>query len=134
MCESDNNPIFARMKTRISITYIKLLAAVLVIVVGILAVNSTANYHLHRLPNGQIVAHSHPFNNTSDNNCPIKTHSHSQFELFFFSSILLLFFVGVFHFAKNDVAIKTTGQLYNYLYLLENTPVSITNKAPPFVL
>ena len=122
------------MKTRISSTITKLLAAVLVIVVGILAVNSTANYHLHKLPSGQIVAHSHPFKSATEGNSPVQSHNHTRFEFHFFSSILLLFFVGAFLIAKLVVLLKTQVHSFHYGILLENTPESLTNKAPPFVL
>jgi len=43
-------------------------------------VNRVRNYHLHRLPNGQVVVHAHPYK--KDNTSPFQQHKHSAFEMF----------------------------------------------------
>jgi NADH:ubiquinone oxidoreductase subunit 3 (subunit A) len=122
------------MKTRISSTITKLLVAVLVIVVGILAVNSTANYHLHKLPNGQIVAHAHPFTQSSQPNSPVQSHKHTSFEFYFFSSLLLLFSVALALLASASISYKRLDQPFYRFFIFENSPELLTNKAPPVLV
>jgi hypothetical protein len=37
--------------------------------------------HSHRLSDGSVVTHAHPFKAQSDENEPFKTHEHSKFEV-----------------------------------------------------
>lgn len=57
-----------------------------------LIANKAIFYHSHKLENGSIVSHAHPYNKTQDST-PFKTHHHSKTELLFFQSLDTLFFV-----------------------------------------
>jgi len=52
-------------------------------------------YHSHKLQNGTILAHAHPFNKAQDP-APFKTHKHSSVQLFFLEHMQLLFFISGF--------------------------------------
>jgi len=69
---------------------IKTIEVVLVIAFTMLIMNSTLFLHSHRLPDGRIVSHAHPFNKTEDS-APFKTHTHTSVEFFFFQHLELLF-------------------------------------------
>lgn len=52
--------------------------------------NKALFLHTHKLANGNLISHAHPFNKSSDSQ-PIKTHSHSQAEFQLISNLELLF-------------------------------------------
>ena len=47
---------------------------------GMLITNKAVFMHVHKLEDGSIVVHAHPYNE-SDNKTPYKTHHHSKTEL-----------------------------------------------------
>jgi hypothetical protein len=57
---------------------------------GAMLFNSVIFTHSHKLADGSVVTHAHPFD-SSDDNAPFKTHHHSKTELYFFSHIEILF-------------------------------------------
>ncbi len=72
-------------KIAIQCAGIVLLASILIII----ATNSIY-YHSHKLHNGEVIAHAHPFNKAQDST-PFKTHQHSSVQLFFLEHMQLLF-------------------------------------------
>jgi len=56
--------------------------------------NSTVNLHYHKLPNGIIIAHAHPYNASSDNT-PFQKHKHTKLQYFFFHNITFWIFTLV---------------------------------------
>lgn len=57
-----------------------------------LIANKTIFYHSHKLENGSVITHAHPYNKTQDST-PFKTHHHTKTDLLFFESLDTLFFV-----------------------------------------
>lgn len=91
--------------------------------------NNQTNKHVHILPNGQIITHSHPFSKDSQDGK--HTHTAKEFSLFagvfntfsseaasFALSITLLFFVEIKHFEF----IQTTSNPHSFYK---------ANRAPP---
>ena len=59
----------------------RLLSYLLILSVMALFHNNFANWHYHKLPNGIVVEHAHPFNKAaSDPNFPFQRHKHSDIE------------------------------------------------------
>ena len=58
---------------------------------GVLITNKAIFMHVHKLEDGSIVVHAHPYNE-SDNKTPYKTHHHSKTELLLIQSLELLFY------------------------------------------
>lgn len=89
------------LEMRIKKTIQKIIAAIMTVGVLLFFYNSVSNWHYHKMPNGTVVVHSHPFksSNSSSNNSPINTHHHSSAQYNFFagtmliSTLLLLFFL-----------------------------------------
>ena len=77
--------------------FYKILALLtLPLVVG-LFYNQAANQHWHKLENGIVVEHAHPFERSSDTTTPFQNHHHSNqdfiiLEMLFQATTLLLFF------------------------------------------
>jgi len=63
-------------------------------VISLLTVNNALFIHSHRLPDGSIVTHAHPFKKSSDTD-PFKSHRHNQGEYMLIQLLkILLVFVG----------------------------------------
>jgi len=58
---------------------------------GLMMANKAIFTHTHKLENGTVVTHAHPYNKTDDSK-PFKSHHHSSTELLFFNNVELLFF------------------------------------------
>jgi hypothetical protein len=80
------------MKTTFLNKIKKLVAGLLVILMGMLIVNNVVFIHAHKLSNGKILIHAHPYNKSKDP-APLKKHSHTVNGLFQISYFQLLFFV-----------------------------------------
>jgi len=54
-------------------------------------VNRICYYHLHQLPNGQVVVHAHPYK--KDNASPFQKHRHTAFEMFWLDHLAKTVFI-----------------------------------------
>ncbi|MEA3478395.1 MAG: hypothetical protein U9R60_09470 [Bacteroidota bacterium] len=59
-------------------------------IMGILIANKAVFMHTHKMADGTIAVHSHPYNKANDSN-PFKTHHHQKVEFLFYTSLELLF-------------------------------------------
>ena len=64
----------------------------LIVIVGLLTVNNSIYLHTHKLADGSIVTHAHPFDKTKDS-APIKSHHHTKPEFFLLQNLQLLFLI-----------------------------------------
>lgn len=69
---------------------IRLIALLLVFAVAGNTITNALYLHSHRLPDGSVITHAHPFNKTQDKS-PYKHHRHTQVELFLLNHLQLLF-------------------------------------------
>lgn len=69
---------------------IRFIAFFLVFAVAGNTITNALYLHSHRLPDGSVITHAHPFNKTQDKS-PYKHHRHTQVELFLLSHLHLLF-------------------------------------------
>ncbi|MBL7113747.1 MAG: hypothetical protein ISS19_17540 [Bacteroidales bacterium] len=49
--------------------------------------NALINTHYHYLSDGQVISHAHPYNKTTNQGSPFKSHQHSKTQLIFLSII-----------------------------------------------
>ncbi len=78
--------------------WMKVARAVLGIsIIGMLIINNAVFLHAHKLPNGYVVIHAHPFSKNKDTS-PFKVHHHSHAEFFLLHHLQLFFFIGIFLF------------------------------------
>ena len=64
----------------------------MIVVLGLFILNNAVFLHAHRLPDGQVILHAHPYNKSQDPG-PIKTHHHAATELYVLAQLQFLFFV-----------------------------------------
>lgn len=131
MCERNNIFTFVPMNACTFRNINRLVVLFLLATLGLLAFNSTANYHLHRLPNGELIAHAHPYSKDTNPDSPYPTHKHTQFEFYFFSSVSLLFIIGFLMLERFEIHKKLKYQPFAQSIFFCNTPEQVTNKAPP---
>lgn len=72
----------------------KQIARLLIVALGLFILNNAVFLHAHRLSDGQIILHAHPYNKSQDT-APIKTHHHTAAQIFVLAHLQLLFFVLV---------------------------------------
>ena len=65
----------------------KLIAISLIVIVGIHSLNSLIYTHSHKLDDGTVITHAHPFSKSSDTD-PYKSHEHSSEELTFLANLI----------------------------------------------
>ncbi len=72
----------------------KLITLFMMGLMTMLITNKIAFTHIHKLDDGTIVEHAHPYNKTDDS-APLKTHHHTNAELLFFHNLNILFLVAL---------------------------------------
>lgn len=87
----------------------KMAAGILAVVFGLFILNNVVFLHAHKLSNGQIIVHAHPYNKCSDS-APLKSHPHTTAEFYHLSHIQLLFFVPFIFFTVQLIS----GHKINY--------------------
>ena len=94
--------------------------------------NKALFMHTHKLANGNLISHAHPFNKSTDNQ-PFKTHTHSQAELLLISNLEILFLVVFLSLVLHNVLQKTKYSKYirqdNLLHIIKLQ----RERAPPLV-
>ncbi len=54
--------------------------------------NASLNWHYHRLPNGQIICHAHPYSvnhvKTPMGDIPVEKHKHNENEFLFYAQVV----------------------------------------------
>ena len=91
--------------------------------------NALINKHFHYLSDGQVVSHAHPYNKTTDQGTPIRSHEHTKTQLIFLSIIsksdvviagfviLCLLATGIYFkniLIPSEAAVKTYYQVHHY--------------------
>ena len=109
---------------------LKLIVLLLISSFVLVFINNAVFYHSHKLANGEVVSHAHPYNKTTDSQ-PFKSHHHSKTELLFLQNIQLLFAsvfaltIGLLFFQKIKI-IFPKNVIYNSKPLF-----NLRNRAPP---
>lgn len=71
------------------------IARLLLVLFLLMQINSVAFRHAHRLPNGQIITHAHPYN-IFGNSCPLSANPHTTHELLLLDAVSNAAFVPTF--------------------------------------
>ncbi len=80
------------MKMGKNIIQNRLFALLFLVITGMLVANKGIFMHAHKLEDGTVIFHSHPYNKSNDAS-PVKTHHHSKAEFCFFHNTEILFFL-----------------------------------------
>ena len=99
-------------------------------VMGLLIANKGLFTHTHKLGNGTLVTHSHPYDKKQDSE-PYKKHPHTKYEFLFFQSLNILFLSIILIFSilalvRKKVSFVDIGKKYFRLLAF-----SYLGRAPP---
>ena len=99
-------------------------------VMGLLIANKALFTHIHKLENGTIVTHSHPYDKKQDSE-PYKKHPHTKYEFLFFKNLNILFLsivliLSIFSFVRKKVSFVDVEKIYFRLLAF-----SYLGRAPP---
>lgn len=121
------------MKTAIKQKIIRMMASAVLVFFGLFIADNIIFLHAHKLDNGHILVHAHPYNKAKDA-APFKQHSHTAVELLHFSQTQLLFFILPTVFCP----LTRTGLNIVYRYCVPPAPlrhfVGIRGREPPFCM
>ncbi len=121
------NSLF-RIKNDLSKLIIASFSVILIVLFCLFLINNILYMHIHILPNGNTIVHSHPYNK-SENSSSIPTHKHTNAELFFFFVYSLFFMLLL---AIPIFIIKNNFVLYYYAFNYTYHKISlINNRGPP---
>ncbi|NOZ33685.1 MAG: hypothetical protein GXO80_00110 [Chlorobi bacterium] len=108
----------------------KFITLVMIGIIGLFIVNKGVFMHSHKLANGSVISHSHPYNKSEDSK-PYKSHHHTDTEFFFFQNLRILFLIIFFNFILFVVIKKVK---YSFYFIIRHSLISeILHKgrAPP---
>jgi hypothetical protein len=100
-----NISFFAPMNGKYNLKFKQTVVALFTFLIGFVIVNDVNNMHVHRLENGKMVIHSHPFNKSQDNT-PVKKHQHSTFDFLQIQQAHVLFWVAFISFSFHEILLK----------------------------
>ncbi len=110
----------------------RLLSVALIVFIQALFFNNAVNWHYHKLPNGIIVEHAHPFSKSKSTASskapysPFEKHQHTEFEylildILYYGGLVLLFAflsLSVFREFKNRVILSKLISFYGSIHSL----------------
>ncbi len=121
------------MKYFVNKNIIKILSLSLIVFIGLYHLNSVLFTHSHKLENGNIVVHAHPFNRSDANNQE-HSHHHSKEELIyldiqknlliFVNILLILICLNVIH-VSLDIS---------YHSFIRTILKAVSDRAPPLMI
>lgn len=108
-----------------------LIQSFLLLIVGALIVNNSFYLHIHQLASGELIVHAHPFDKAGHTEEPVNTHEHKSTEILFFSSLLILFTLGIGLRLLIAICNYTPVSLTMVFRAISNIPLFIVQRAPP---
>lgn len=108
----------------------KTFAITMVAIMVLFVVNKAVYVHAHKLTDGTIVTHAHPFNKSTDSN-PFKSHKHSKSDLHFLNNLEIFFltvlvsFFALFFYNRKKIKVQE-AVLYSHNYFFR-----YNGRAPP---
>ena len=118
------------METTFKNIMIKIFTFLMIGVIGMLVVNKVVFLHVHKLSDGTIVEHAHPFDKSTDSK-PFKSHHHSNAGFFFFENLNILFLVlsltlALMPFVKKELKLVDSKVKYSLIRISHKK-----GRAPP---
>jgi len=98
-----------------------------------LIINSAVNGHYHKLQNGEIIHHCHPFKHNENNKSPFEDHPHSNAEYYILDQIsnTIVLLSSFFIFYSTTLSYKEINHFRVLLLPLKNYSFSNNYRSPP---
>lgn len=118
------------MKSFIRNSCIHILPCIMLGIMGLLVANKGFYSHSHKLHDGSIVVHAHPYDKSEDSK-PCKSHHHTGIEFMFYENIDILFFVLFLIFAFLSCNAKISYLINTEQVFVQFFSYSHKGRAPP---
>jgi hypothetical protein len=110
--------------------FISIVAILLMGIVALQLVNKSVYLHSHVLPDGRLVAHSHPYDKAADDQ-PFKSHHHKQTEFVLLELLNLLY-----RFSLSGLVLVGFIAGFTYIHsshfsIIERVINKLNDRAPP---
>ncbi|MBS3769747.1 MAG: hypothetical protein V5A47_12740 [Bacteroidales bacterium] len=114
-----------------------IISVLLIAVIAGITINSTINAHYHKLPDGEVIHHSHPYKeDTSDPDSPFQKHHHSPSEYFLFHQITNEPYIPSEGLSIVDVHFISSAEIDRPVYSIHDVASSVllysSPRAPPY--
>lgn len=111
----------------------KIIAFVSLALVALILCNNAIYLHSHKLADGQIIVHAHPFDKSGTSSLPGESHKHSKTEFLFYDQLTLLFPIlllvyRLLKFEKKKIKLKFNLDSYSNTYRFR-----INGRSPPLL-
>ena len=118
------------MKTIVRNITIKSVTWLVIGMMGMLIANTAVFIHTHKLSDGTVIKHAHPYNKTNDS-APYKSHHHSKAEFLFLQNLEILFLLMFLTFALLTFAKRVKNKFYIITRNSLNCIILHKGRAPP---
>ena len=118
--------MFGLIRHKIKRPLALMLAAILVL----LSLNNSYFMHAHRMADGSIVYHAHPFDTKSDS-APVKSHHHSIVEIVILDSLVFFIFILGLGLIAFFIERRTTYLARSVRILRQDCYIHLNGRAPP---
>ena len=109
---------------------IKAVAYLLIGIMGMLIVNKTMFMHVHKMADGTLITHSHPFDKSKDS-MPYKSHHHTKYEFLFFENLEILYLIVILTFALINIVKKAKPSINSSANYTPACIILHKGRAPP---
>lgn len=118
------------MNSWVSVYVKKLFLFAMIAVLGFLIINKAVFVHTHKLENGTVYTHAHPYNKAKDA-LPFKSHHHTEAQFLFFNHQNLIYFSSSYVFALMVIACIKQAFFYNDRVFYSSVYCLNSDRAPP---
>lgn len=101
-------------------------------VMGLFITNKLVFSHLHKLDDGTIIEHAHPYNRSTDSG-PYKSHHHTKSELLFFQNLRIIFPIIFSIFVVIPIVKERSFYFFIVVRQALNSIIIYKGRAPPIL-
>lgn len=112
----------------------KIFAFVSLALVTLILCNNAIYLHTHKLANGQIVVHAHPFTKSDNSTSSEESHKHTKTEFLFLDNLSLLFPILFLVFSLLKVEKNKTKLIFNLDSYFSTYCFRINGRSPPLLV
>jgi hypothetical protein len=99
--------------------------------VALILCNNAIYLHSHKLANGEIVVHAHPFNKSNKSSQSGESHKHTKAEFLFLENLYLLFSISILAFSFLKLEKKKPRIRFNSDSHFKTIYSILNDRAPP---
>ena len=118
------------MKTTVRNITLKALTYLMIGMMGLLITNKAVFMHVHKMGDGIVVIHSHPYDKSNDSK-PYKSHHHTKADLLFFDNLEILFLFILLPFILLNLVKNAKYLFYRITNCVQTCIILHKGRAPP---